>query len=145
MSYMCTACSELYKEYFSNCPRSSCNGANDIDRQEIIYVDDMFAPVLSMLNKKGYEIKRAYFGNPNNNMTGVPYIVFNSYVYEAFNNGYSHMFDSLPEPWHLRVDDDSIRITCDTYESDNMMRFQKMLAAHYDLSDFVQQLDELTY
>lgn len=145
MCFMCTACSEIYEEYLFKCPKASCNGENNKDYREIIYVDEMFAPVLSMLNKKGYEINSAYFGNPNNNMTGIPYIVFNSYVYEAFNDGHNHMFDDLPEPWHLQVDDNGIRITCDIYESDKMLRFQKMLAAHYDLSDFVQQLDELMY
>lgn len=145
MSYLCTACSEVYNERFSKCPKANCNGENTEDYTEIIYIDEMFAPVLSMLNKKGYEIQDAYFGNPNNNVTGSPYITFNSYVCDAFNNGYSDMFDNLPEPWCVLVDDDSIRIECFISESDKMMRFRKIMIAHYELARFVQELDELTY
>ena len=73
MAYMCAACSEVYDNYFTECPKVHCDGLAEDDA--VIYVEDVFAPVISMLNKKGYEVKECHFGNPNNNLTGQPYIM----------------------------------------------------------------------
>lgn len=143
MPYMCLACSEVYDDYFEKCPKVKCNGYAEDDA--IVYVDDMFAPVVSMLNKKGYEIKKCYFGNPNNNMTGQPYIVLHEYLYEECGaDGLKELFNDLPEPWKLIDKDGYPMITCYIMDKgDKVAHFCKLLEAHIALAHFVEDLPEL--
>lgn len=142
MSYMCAACSEVYDQYFNQCPKAGCNGSAEDD--EIIYVDEMFAPVISMLNKKGYEVKSSYFGNPNNNMTGNPYIVLHEFLYEECGaDELKDIFDKLPYPWKLVDKNECPTIEAYVGDRNKVKRFKNLLNAHIALADFVDMLPKL--
>lgn len=142
MPYMCLACSEVYDDSFDVCPKVGCNATAYDD--EIIYVDEMFAPVLSMLNKKGYEIKDSHFGNPNNNMTGDPYIALRPFLIEEYGKErLKTVFNDIPCPWRVIIKDDSPVITCYICDIDKIERFKKLLSAHIKLADFVKKMPEI--
>lgn len=143
MPYMCAACSEVYDNYFTKCPKVHCNGLAEDDA--VIYVEDVFAPVISMLNKKGYEVKECYFGNPNNNLTGQPYIMFHDFLYEECGaDELEELFADLPEPWELKNKNGCPVITCYIMDGgDKMLHFCKLLSAHINLTLFVKNLPEL--
>lgn len=143
MAFMCAACSEVYDDYFTKCPKVYCNGLAEDDA--VIYVEDMFAPVISMLNKKGYEVKECRFGNPNNNLTGQPYIMLQDFLYEECGaDELEELFAVLPEPWELQSKNGYPVITCYIMDKgDKMFHFCKLLSAHIDLALFVKNLPEL--
>lgn len=142
--FMCLACSEIYDNYFDVCPKACCNAGNDDVVDEIIYVDDVFAPVLAEFNKKGYEIYDSDFGNPNNNAKNYPYIVFSDYICNYFDSdGVAKLFDKLPAPWEFEIKDGHPTISCCIFGSNSMSRFCGLLRAHLVLANFVENLDEL--
>lgn len=143
MAYMCLACSEVYDDYFEKCPKVKCNGCTEDDA--VIYVEDVFAPVVSLLNKKGYEIEKCSFGNPNNNLTGQPYIVLHEYLYEECGaDELKELFSDLPEPWKLIDNNGYPTITCYIVDKgDKVVHFCKLLEAHIALAHFVEELPEL--
>lgn len=142
MAYMCLACSEIYDNYFDDCPKARCNG--NADDGEIIYVEDMFAPILAEFNHKGYEIEDARFGNPNNNMYGNPFIVFDDYFCDYLDEDeVDNLFIDLPCPWEFNIKDDKPTISCFISGHNLIEQFKKLLFAHLKLAYFVEHLDEL--
>lgn len=142
MAYICLACSEIYDNEFDVCPKAGCNAMARDD--EIIYVEDVFAPVISELITKGYEVERCYFGNPNNNMTGDPYIVFPQYVLEELGeDGFHNVFDKAPYPWHAIIRDGEPIVECTIIDNDKINHMEKLLRAHIKFARFVEGLPKL--
>lgn len=142
--FMCLACSEIYDNYFDVCPKACCNAGNDDVMDEIIYVDDVFAPVLAELNKKGYQIEDASFGNPNNSLSDNPYVTFSDYFYDILGEDETaELFINLPDPWRFKIDCGHPTIYCCIFGKNSMERFKHLLDAHMQLAYFVEDLDEL--
>lgn len=143
MAYMCLACSEIYNDYFDVCPKANCNGGVD-GPEDIIYVDDMFAPVLAELNKKGYQIDYAEFGNPNNSMTNYPEVIFSDYFWDILGDvETTKLFKNLPYPWQFKIEDGHPIIYCCLFGKDSMERYSRLLESHMTLLHFVKNLDYL--
>lgn len=143
MAYMCLACSEIYDDDFDECPKACCNGGFD-GPDDIIYVDDMFAPVLAEFNKKGYQIDYAEFGNPNNSMTNCSMIIFSDYFWDILGDDETaKLFDYLPYPWEFKIDGGHPIVRCYLFGSDSMERYVQLLYAHMALACFVSYLDNL--
>lgn len=143
MAYMCLACSEVYNDNFDVCPKAHCNGGLDAP-DDIIYVDDVFAPVLAEFNKKGYQIDYAEFGNPNNSITNCPVIIFSDYFWDVLgDDGTADLFKYLLKPWEFKIEDGHPIIYCSLFGSNSMDRYIKLLNAHISLADFVSRLDYL--
>lgn len=104
MSYICRACSEIYDNNINvslGCPRQSCFADSD----DLILVDDLFAPVVAEFNKKGLEVESAYMGMPLNVAMETPSIVFSSFLLDEFSESEfkNEIFKGLPNDWRFRV------------------------------------------
>jgi hypothetical protein len=82
MSYLCLECFEAFKEdrityknnleSFNPCPRSKCCG-------EVIEVDELFLPIIKVLNQKGYITTFCCSGHITDNICS-SYIAFDDEV-----------------------------------------------------------------
>lgn len=147
--FMCNACGELYTNCFDECPKAGCNGGIGIDDGivDIVPVDDAFAPVIQMFQKKGYEVDYAEFGHAVNTITGSPMIVFKDFLFDYydFEDFKNEIFKDIPSPWVFKVIDGSPALWAMILGSDRMEKYHNFLIAHSALATWIEDAEELTY
>lgn len=147
--FMCRACGELFDGCYTRCPKASCNGGHeDVDGNngDIIYVDDAFAPVIQMLQKKGYEIEACEFGNSVNCMRGCPEIYFDGILLDILGEDeLERAFIDVPSPWTYHMSDGHPMLTAFIFEKDAVERYHMFLMAHAALADWADEAEELKY
>lgn len=147
MSFICRACSEIYSDnygfgLFGACPKERCNGEED----DLIYVDDVFAPIVAEFNKKGFEVESAVFGNPINVIDRPSEITFDYVLTDCFTEDkLNDIFSGLPDNWKFMIRDGKPVIECIYFANTDIERVELFMKAHLDLANFVDNVDELHY
>lgn len=149
MAWICRACSSIYMDSYydelDRCPLSRCNGGSD-GEDNLIYVDDVFAPIVAEFNKKGFEVESAVFGNPINVIDRPSEITFDYVLTDCFTEDkLNDIFSGLPDNWKFMIRDGKPVIECIYFADTDIERVELFMKAHLDLANFVDNVDELHY
>lgn len=149
MAWICRACSGIYMDaygdVFSCCPLNKCNGGSD-GEDDLIYVDDAFAPIVAEFNKKGFEVESAVFGNPINVVDRPSEITFDYVLMDCFTEEeLENIFSNLPNDWKFMIRNNRPVIECVYFADTDIERTKLFMKAHLDLAKFVENVEELCY
>lgn len=144
--FMCKACGDMFDNWVESCPKSDCNGGYDLGIEDFVPVEDSFAPVIQLLQKKGYEIDSCVFGNAMNALTGSPEIVFDEILLEFFDEDeLVKVFADIPSPWRFTIKDGKPTLIAYVFGVDKIVRYHDFLIAHSAIAEWAENADKLVY
>ena len=144
MPYLCLQCGEVYNISLPYCPKVSCHCG------DVVEIDDLMLPIISMLNEKGYITRNCCSGHAYDDGSSA-YIQFDPFITLHFRDEVIEKMAELPDGWEIEESKlDKALVLRYTFKLSDMDDFtyakqEAICNANLSMLDFVQDLEYLDY